>query len=137
MKIKRKLSEVQEKYGDGVAWVRGTILGKGSFGSVYKATLKDPTSQLPAEMAVKSSDISFSSTLRHEKEIMNCLNGSSYIIQCYGDETTVGDNNVAAYNLLLEYGSGGTLSDRIYKTWSWLNEDEVKAYTRSLLRGST
>ncbi|KAL3631827.1 hypothetical protein CASFOL_024811 [Castilleja foliolosa] len=121
------------EYGDGASWVRGRILGKGRFGSVFRATLKNPTSQqLPAVMAVKSSINSYSSTLRHEKQIMNCLKGSSYIIQCYGAEITVGF--VPVYNLLLEYGSGGTLSDRIYESCR-LSEDEVKEYTRSLLRG--
>ncbi|GFP88966.1 mitogen-activated protein kinase kinase kinase anp1 [Phtheirospermum japonicum] len=136
MAIKRKLESTNE-YGDGVAWIRGPILGKGSFGSVYKANLKNPKSQfsfLPAEMAVKSAEASVSSTLRDEKEIMSRLKGCTFIIRCYGEETTIGDNGVMAYNLLLEYGSGGTLADRIKKQWR-LSEVEVRAHTRSLLRG--
>ncbi|KAL3633131.1 hypothetical protein CASFOL_026115 [Castilleja foliolosa] len=129
--------EAVNEYGDGVAWFRGPIIGKGSFGRVYKATLKNPTSKyscFPSAMAVKSAEVSYSGTLQKEKEVMSNLNNTSpYIIKCFGEETTTGENGVMAYNLLLEYGSGGTLADRIDK--SGLPELEVKMHTRSILRG--
>ncbi|CAA0816401.1 mitogen-activated protein kinase kinase kinase 20 [Striga hermonthica] len=73
-------------------------------------------------MAVKSADASYSSTLQKEKEVMTDLSASPYVIQCFADETTVGDNGLLAYNLLLEYASG-------------LPELEVKMLARSILRG--
>ncbi|KAL6576516.1 hypothetical protein OROHE_000297 [Orobanche hederae] len=143
MAIQRN-GDVREKdeneYGDGVAWVRGPMLGEGSFGRVYKATLRNSSTSryscLPSEMAVKSAEVSVSGTLQKEKEIMNNLYGSPYVIQCFHEETTSGDNGVMAYNLLLEYGSGGTLADRIKKSGgNGLPEHEVRMHTRSILRG--
>ncbi|KAL6546869.1 hypothetical protein OROMI_022590 [Orobanche minor] len=130
----------ENEYGDGVAWVRGPMLGEGSFGRVYKATLRNSSTSryscLPYEMAVKSAEVSVSGTLQKEKEIMNNFYGSPYVIQCFYEETTSGDNGVMAYNLLLEYGSGGTLADRIKKSGgNGLPEHEVRMHTRSILRG--
>ncbi|GFP90022.1 mitogen-activated protein kinase kinase kinase anp1 [Phtheirospermum japonicum] len=128
------------EYGDGVAWFRGPIIGKGSFGRVYKATLKNSTSKyscFPSVMAVKSAEVSCSGTIQKEREVMSNLNNTSpYLIKCFGDETTMGENGVMAYNLLLEYGSGGTLADRIEKSGgNGLPELEVRVHTRSVLRG--
>ncbi|KAL7131685.1 hypothetical protein ABFS83_12G020900 [Erythranthe nasuta] len=116
-----------KNYGDGAAWIRGPLIGKGSFGSVYRATLKkkrNPTSKLlyghdlPSTMAVKSS-------------------GSPYLIECFGDETTMArhDGSLLAYNLLLEYCSGGNLAQRIKKSPSGLPETEIRVYARCILRG--
>ncbi|KAI3473652.1 hypothetical protein Pfo_031360 [Paulownia fortunei] len=104
------------------------MIGKGSFGCVYLATLKNPTSKyscLPSVMAVKSAEVSVSGTIQKEREVLSNLDG----------ETTMGDNGVMAYNLLLEYGSGGTLADRIKKSGgNGLPEFEAKVYA-SILRG--
>ncbi|KAL3622123.1 hypothetical protein CASFOL_033534 [Castilleja foliolosa] len=124
-------------YGDGTQWIRGSVLGEGSFGRVYKATLKNSKSKYscyPSEMAVKSAEVSASSTLQKEREILSNLDGNPYVIACFGEETTIGDNGVMAYNVLLEFASGGTLADRIEKL-SGLPEHEVRAHTRSILRG--
>ncbi|GFP93563.1 mitogen-activated protein kinase kinase kinase anp1 [Phtheirospermum japonicum] len=115
-------------------------MGKGSFGRVYKATLKNPTSKyscFPSVMAVKSAEVSCSGTIQKEREVMSNLNNTSpYLIKCFGDETTMGENGAMAYNLLLEYGSGGTLADRIEKSGgNGLPELEVRVHTRSVLRG--
>ncbi|KAL9156527.1 hypothetical protein ABFS82_09G082900 [Erythranthe guttata] len=127
------------EYGDGAAWFRGSIIGKGGFGSVYLATLKNPTSKyscFPPLMAVKSAEVSASGSIQKEKEVLTNLKGCPYLIKCFGEETTIGSNGVMAYNLLLEYGSGGTLSDRIEKSGGGgLAECEARVYTRSILRG--
>ncbi|KAL3564842.1 hypothetical protein D5086_032888 [Populus alba] len=55
----------------GVAWSRGPLLGKGGFGSVYLASLKNPKSRngyYPPVMAVKSAEVSASCSLQKEKE---------------------------------------------------------------------
>lgn len=130
---------IVNKYGDGVAWCRGEMLGKGSFGSVYLATLKKPRSKyccLPPVMAVKSAEVSVSGSIQKEREVLSNVKGCANIIRCYGEETTVGVNGTMVYNLLLEYGSGGTLADRINQSGGrGLPEFEVRCYTKSLLLG--
>lgn len=130
---------VDKKYGDGITWNRGAMLGKGSFGSVYLATLKKPRSKygwLPSVMAVKSAEVSVSGSIQKEREVLSNVKGCPNIIQCFGEETTTGDNGVMVYNLLLEYGSGGTLAEKIRKSGDkGLPELEVKSYTRSILKG--
>ncbi|KAK6120906.1 hypothetical protein DH2020_045347 [Rehmannia glutinosa] len=127
------------EYGDGVSWIRGSMLGKGSFGRVFLVTLKNPTSKyrcFPSVMAVKFAEVSVSGTLQKEKEVMSNLNVCPYIIKCFGEETTMGENAVMAYNLLLEYGFGGTLANMIKKSGgNGLPELEVREHTRSILRG--
>ncbi|GER44052.1 mitogen-activated protein kinase kinase kinase [Striga asiatica] len=124
-------------YGDGISWIRGPMLGKESSGRVYKAKNRRPKySCFPPEMALKSADASSSCALQKEKEVMANLGASPYLIYCFGDETTQGDNGSIAYNLLLEYASGGTLADRIAQSdGKGLPEVEVKMHARSILRG--
>ncbi|KAL3835460.1 hypothetical protein ACJIZ3_010196 [Penstemon smallii] len=134
---------VQEKgvneYGDGVVWFRGSLLGKGGFGCVYLATLKNPTSKysyFPSLMAVKSAEVSASGSIQKEREVLSNVKGCPDIIKCFGEETTIGENGIMVYNLLLEYGSGGTLADKIKKSGGkGLPELEARVYTRSILRG--
>lgn len=130
---------LDNEYGDGVAWKRGAMLGKGSFGSVYLATLKKPRSKyscLPSVMAVKSAEVSVSGSIQKEREVLSNVKGCPNIIQCFGEETTTGENGVMVFNLLLEYGSGGTLAEKIKKSGGkGLPESEVRSYTRSILKG--
>ncbi|XP_057791423.1 mitogen-activated protein kinase kinase kinase 20-like [Salvia miltiorrhiza] len=131
--------EAVNSYGDGIAWIRASMIGRGSFGRVYLATLRNPTSKsssLPPLMAVKSAEVSSSGSLQKEKEVYCNLERSPYIIQCYGDEITIGRSGTMAFNLMLEYASGGTLADRIGESGgNGLAELEVKLHTRSILRG--
>ncbi|KAL3617698.1 hypothetical protein CASFOL_038019 [Castilleja foliolosa] len=125
------------EYGDGVSWLRGPIIGKGAFGCVYLATLKNPKSKysfFPSSMAVKSAEVSISGSIQKEREILGNVKGCPDIIKCFGEETTVGVNGAMVYNLLLEYGSGGTLAGLIKKS-NGLPEFEVKVIARSILRG--
>ncbi|PWA17123.1 protein kinase-like domain-containing protein [Artemisia annua] len=105
-------------YGHGASWFRGSIIGKGSYGSVFVANLNTESgyTSYPSIMAVKSAEVSVSGSLKKEKEVMDDIRGSPYVIKCYGDEITKGENNKMAYNLLLEYASGGTLADLIKKS---------------------
>ncbi|KAK4485825.1 hypothetical protein RD792_008472 [Penstemon davidsonii] len=128
------------QYGDGLAWVRGSMIGQGGFGSVYLATPKISRSRYsyyPSTMAVKSAEFSASASIQKERMVLSDLQGCpDHIITCFGEETTIGDNGLMAFNLLLEYASGGTLSDRIKKSGgSGFPEFEAKEYTRSILRG--
>ncbi|KAM7475837.1 hypothetical protein LguiB_023080 [Lonicera macranthoides] len=129
----------ENKYGNGVAWNRGTMIGKGGSGSVFMATLKNPMSKyacFPSIMAVKSAEVSLSASLQNEREVLYNVIGCPNVIRCFGDETTIGMNEEMIYNLLLEYGSGGTLADLIKKSeGNGLAECDVRQYTRSILRG--
>ncbi|XP_021600672.1 mitogen-activated protein kinase kinase kinase 20 [Manihot esculenta] len=139
--MKRKFVAVEEDSLDnhGVAWWRGPLLGKGGSGSVYLAYLKKPKSRnafYRRVMAVKSAEFSSSSSLQKEKEVFNHLHDCPYILECYGEETTVSKNGQMVYNLLLEYASGGTLADLIRRSGGCgLPESDVKKYTRFILKG--
>ncbi|XP_065868409.1 mitogen-activated protein kinase kinase kinase 20-like [Euphorbia lathyris] len=123
----------------GVSWRRGPLIGKGGFGSVYLANLKKPKSKngyFPQVMAIKSAQVSSSTSLQKEKEVFEHLHGCPYILGCYGEETTTTKNGEMIYNVLLEYASGGTLADLIKKSGhSGLPESDVRRYTRCILKG--
>ncbi|KAG5537389.1 hypothetical protein RHGRI_024728 [Rhododendron griersonianum] len=125
--------------GDGVAWFRGGMIGQGSFGSVYLANSKKPNSKyacFPPLMAVKSAEVSVSGTIQKEREVLSNIGMHPNIIGCFGEEITTGENGEMVYNLLLEYGSGGTLADLIEKSGGCgLPESHVKRYARSILLG--
>ncbi|GFZ17261.1 hypothetical protein Acr_26g0005310 [Actinidia rufa] len=71
-----------------------------------------------------------------EREALSNIGRCPNIIQCFGDEITTGENGEMVYNLLLEFGSGGTLADLIKRSGgSGLSESEVRYYARSILRG--
>lgn len=127
------------EYGDGVAWIRGSVIGKGSFGCVYLANLRNPRSKysyFPSVMAVKSAEVSASGSIQKEREVLSNVKGCNDIIRCFGEETTVGENGVMVFNLLLEYGSGGTLAERIRSSGGkGLPEFEAKVFVKSLVRG--
>ncbi|XP_052174497.1 mitogen-activated protein kinase kinase kinase 20-like [Diospyros lotus] len=128
------------KHGEGgLAWSRGALIGKGSFGSVYLANSKKPRSRYgfyPVVMAVKSAEVSASGSIQKEREVLNNIGRCPYIIRCFGEEITTGSHGEMVYNLLMEYGSGGTLDGLIKKSGvSGLPESDVRYYARSILRG--
>ncbi|CAH9139813.1 unnamed protein product [Cuscuta epithymum] len=135
----RTVVDDRRSYGDGVAWRRGAMLGKGSSGCVFMATLKKPRSKYsyyPSVMAVKSAEVSDSGSIQKEREVLDKIKGNPYVIRSFGEETTTGENGDMVYNLLLEYGSGGTLAERIKRSGEkGLPELEIRFHTRSLLRG--
>ncbi|XP_050235031.1 mitogen-activated protein kinase kinase kinase 20-like [Mercurialis annua] len=123
---------------NGVSWLRGSLLGKGGFGSVYIAKLKklDLNTMYRPIMAVKSAGGCDSSSLQKEKEIYDNLNDCPYILQCFGEETTTDQYGNMFYNILLEYASGGTLDSLIKQSGGCgLPESDVKRYTRFILKG--
>ncbi|KAF2322377.1 hypothetical protein GH714_013079 [Hevea brasiliensis] len=67
-------------------------------------------------MAVKSAEVSSSSSLQKEKEVFHHLRDCPYILECYGEETNMSKDEKMLYNLLLEYASGGTLADLIKRS---------------------
>ncbi|KAG8390773.1 hypothetical protein BUALT_Bualt01G0118300 [Buddleja alternifolia] len=143
---KRKYDKVEVKNlsGDGKKWCRGPMIGSSSSGLIFLATLKRRRSpdRIIADrlcrpvMAVKSTRMSNSFTLLEEKMVLDDLQECPYIRRIFGEETTVGMTGEEAYNILLEYPSGGTLEDLIKRSGSeGLPENEVWHYTRCLLLG--
>ncbi|KAK9287960.1 hypothetical protein L1049_016405 [Liquidambar formosana] len=135
--MKRK-QEPQLHYGDGKTWLRGSMIGQGTFGCVYLATLKKPNSRysyLPPTMAVKSAEVSVSASLQKEIEVLYNLQGCHHVVNCFAEEITSGEHGEMIYNLLLEYASGGTLADLIEKSdGCGLPEFVVRRYVRSMIQ---
>ncbi|KAL7162091.1 hypothetical protein ACSBR2_042547 [Camellia fascicularis] len=87
-------------------------------------------------MAVKSAEVSDSALLQREAIVLSNLYACPYIYWCFGEKIMTGDRNRIIYNLLLEYGSGGTLADLIKKSGGeGLPESDVRPYTRHILEG--
>ncbi|KAL0441738.1 UNVERIFIED_CONTAM: Mitogen-activated protein kinase kinase kinase [Sesamum radiatum] len=129
-------------YGDGDQWSRGPVIGKSGSGVVFLATLnkykrrRTIANRLRPVMAVKSAGVSTSLPLLNERMVLDELQDCRYIRRIFGAETTSGNGGEPAYNLLLEYPSGGTLEDLIQRSGGdGLPEDDVWRYTKSLLLG--
>ncbi|XP_058005270.1 mitogen-activated protein kinase kinase kinase 20-like [Hevea brasiliensis] len=121
--MKRKVMAVEEDSSDnhGVAWWRGPLLSKGGFASVYLTFLK----KLKSRRAFYPPLMAF-----------NHLRDCPYILECYGEETTMSKDGKMIYNLLLEYASGGTLANLKKRSGGCgLPKLDVKRYTRSILKG--
>lgn len=142
--MKRKAEEGDDEeehsmWKHGGKWWRGPLIGRGSFGSVFLATMKKPKSQFsffPPVMAVKSAEFSISGSIQKEKQVLDMVQGCPYVIQCFGEEITTNVKGDMVYNLLLEYASGGTLADRIKNSGGrGLDESVIRRYTKSILEG--
>ncbi|XP_016483489.2 mitogen-activated protein kinase kinase kinase 20-like [Nicotiana tabacum] len=116
-------------------WVRGEAVGHGSFGKVNFAIPRCQNTLFSQSMVVKSSAASCSATLLNEKLILDELNSCPHIINCLGDNFTY-ENGEKIYNVLLEYASGGDLSEKLMNSSDHrLPEFEIRKYTKALLRG--
>ncbi|XP_062101967.1 mitogen-activated protein kinase kinase kinase 20-like [Humulus lupulus] len=109
-------------------WVRGEQIGRGSFATISKTK---PRKGSPL-MAVKSSKAF--ETLENEKRVLDRIGTCSQIIKCYGVDKSV-ENGECFHNLLLEYASGGSLSDLVKIHGGRLPEPEIRRHTRSILKG--
>ncbi|CAL9009470.1 unnamed protein product [Prunus brigantina] len=120
-------------------WVRGRMLGKGGFGSVYLATAKKPklgSEGLPAIMAVKSRRVSKSPELLMERTLLKIFGDCPFVIDCYRSDITADAENKCTYNVFMEYADGGTMRDLIKKSRGCgLLEPQVRKYTGCLLKG--
>ncbi|CAL2246670.1 unnamed protein product [Prunus armeniaca] len=144
-KVEAKLDgEKHSMCSHGVQWLRGKLIGKGSYGSVFLATPRKPTKDehsrhrinLREMMAVKSAKVSASESIKHESDVLLEIKGCPFIIERLGEETTATDKGDMVYNLLLEFASGGTLDGLIHKSKGHkLPEYDVRRYTRLILEG--
>ncbi|XP_052204096.1 mitogen-activated protein kinase kinase kinase 20-like [Diospyros lotus] len=128
------------------SWIKKEFLGKGSYGTVSKAVPltreladsnddddDDIPSIMASEIAVKSADFKFSTSLQKEGEIMFLLSDCPGIIRCYGEDIS-DEKGKRVYNLLLEFAPGGSLKSLIERRGGALPESEVRRYTRMILK---
>ncbi|ESW20579.1 hypothetical protein PHAVU_006G220800 [Phaseolus vulgaris] len=107
-------------------WVKGKLIGCGSFGTVHLAMNKSTGSLF----VVKSSNSRAGrEALDEEVKILNTLN-SEHIVQYLGAEEEQGKLNV-----FMEYMAGGSLADVALKFGGSLDEEVVRVYTREILHG--
>ncbi|KAH7516086.1 hypothetical protein FEM48_Zijuj10G0097500 [Ziziphus jujuba var. spinosa] len=138
----KRIREEHSLSSKGCSWVRGSMIGKGGFGSVFLAYNNKPTSSFkdfPPVMAVKSVEATSCSELVKEKILLQIVKDSPFIIRFYGEDVTVGYKGKIIINLFLEYASGGSLMDLIEKSKAsegvGLVESQVKKITESILKG--
>lgn len=110
-------------------WVKGGLIGAGSFGRVCLAINKSD-GQLFAVKSMKGQDGFY---LEKEYDILKSLD-SPYIVRCLGKDYSVEDGEDVC-NLLMEYMPGGSVRELIAKFGGKLDESAIKAYTRDILRG--
>ncbi|TKY70582.1 Mitogen-activated protein kinase kinase kinase 3 [Spatholobus suberectus] len=115
-------------------WVRGDSLGSGSFATVNIAVPTNGSAQFPSPTAVKSSDVHTSCLLKNEKEVLDRLGSSPYIVNCFGHDHTF-ENGDEFYNIFLEYAAGGSLADQLENHGGRFPEPYVRRCTRSILEG--
>ncbi|KAL8231298.1 hypothetical protein R6Q57_001076 [Mikania cordata] len=116
-------------------WVRGKMIGHGSFAAVSLAKPTKRDSSFPPLMAVKSCGISHCDSLMNERMILDELKDCPEIINCFGDSVTV-ENGERLYNVALEYASGGALSEKVKNSGGFrLSENDIRRYTSSILKG--
>ncbi|KAH0741459.1 hypothetical protein KY290_034502 [Solanum tuberosum] len=119
-------------------WKKLYVLGSGCFGKVYYAVKMDPFSSCAHDVvAVKCADVSRSSSLQLEAQVLATLKGSPHVVQFFGSDISL-DNNILTYNLYLEYASAGSLHDLIVNSKRGilsLPEKQVVYLTYQLLKG--
>ncbi|XP_019182871.1 PREDICTED: mitogen-activated protein kinase kinase kinase NPK1-like [Ipomoea nil] len=120
-------------------WVRGEMIGHGSFGKVSLAVPASQTSAAvpPAAMVVKSCLASSAASLLNERIVLEELQGCPEIIRCFGGGYSV-EKGEKLYNVLLEFASQGSLADKVKNSDDRrLSEFEARRYAKGLVRGLT
>ncbi|KAG5592535.1 hypothetical protein H5410_043049 [Solanum commersonii] len=119
-------------------WKKLNVIGAGCFGKVYYAVKMDPFSSCAHDVvAVKCADLSRSSSLQQEAQVLTTLKGSPHVVQFFGSDVSL-ENNILTYNLYLEYASAGSLHHLIVKSKRGilsLPEMQVRYLTYQLLKG--
>ncbi|XP_015901114.3 mitogen-activated protein kinase kinase kinase 18 [Ziziphus jujuba] len=113
-------------------WVRGKLVGSGSFGTIHMALAKS-TGRL---FVVKSAQSGIGvQALENEADILESLN-SPHIVHCIGKEFSIDKNGEQQnYNVFLEYMAGGNLLDVVHIFGGSLDEQVIRLYTKEILLG--
>ncbi|GMP63171.1 hypothetical protein CsSME_00024969 [Camellia sinensis var. sinensis] len=111
-------------------WMKGKLVGSGSFGVVHLAMNKATGALFVVKSAQSEAGLR---SLENEANILESLN-SPHIVHCIGRESN-GANGGKEFNLFLEYVAGGSLSDVAEKFGGALDERVIRLYTREILLG--
>ncbi|KAH7658350.1 Mitogen-activated protein kinase kinase kinase protein [Dioscorea alata] len=124
-----------------MSWTRGPTIGHGATATVSLAAAATATpvtsssSSAPSIFAVKSMDLSISSPLQREKDILSSLH-SPHIVSYLGfDITSDASGSRSFFNLFMEYAPGGSLSDEIKRNGGKLDELSIRSRSREILLG--
>ncbi|KAA8545441.1 hypothetical protein F0562_020225 [Nyssa sinensis] len=113
-------------------WVKGKVIGSGSFGTVHLAMNKATGALFVVKTAQSEAGLQF---LKNEANILENSN-SPYVVQCLGKEDVSNcANGERKINLFMEYMCGGSLSDVAEKFGGALDERVISLYTREILLG--
>lgn len=137
-KEQRGLSKIEKSlYTNRVPWVRGPLIGKGTFGSVYLAFMSKPTfvfKDFPPHLAVKSTE-NFEE-LMEEKSLLIFFKDCPFIIKYYGSDLTELDKGRLVFNVFMEFATGGSIGDLLRRlNGIGMREELVKMFIESSLRG--
>ncbi|KAF3652638.1 putative mitogen-activated protein kinase kinase kinase A-like [Capsicum annuum] len=110
-------------------WTRGHTIGRGSSATVSAAK----SIWCDEVFAVKSVELSESQLLQKEQKILSQLS-SPYIVIYKGYDVTK-EKDKLTFNLMMEYMSGGTISNAIRKQGGWINEQLIGCYAKQILLG--
>ncbi|KAM1135558.1 hypothetical protein ACFX19_045238 [Malus domestica] len=108
-------------------WMKGKMVGSGSYGSVHLAMNK-ATGALFVVKSAQSRD--GAEALENEVKILESMN-SPHVVKCMGRENGEGK----CTNVFMEYMAGGSLSDVMQIFGGALEEEVVRLYTREILHG--
>jgi serine/threonine protein kinase len=120
--------------GGGGSWIRGSLLGAGSFGQVNLGMNRVTGSFFAVKSVVVDVMGSQNSVAALENEIQ-ILQGleSEFVVRCLGSDWSE-EAGQKMRNVFLEYMPGGSLSDLV-KQFQSLDEQLIRSYTRSILQG--
>ncbi|MCE0481473.1 hypothetical protein HAX54_039248 [Datura stramonium] len=113
-----------------MGWTRGQTVGHGSSSATVSVAKSRSSSQI---FAVKSVELSKSQLLQKEQKILSQLS-SPYIVSYKGYDVTK-EKDKLTFNLMMEYMSGGTISDEIRLQGGGINELLIGYYTNQILLG--
>ncbi|KAJ4717562.1 Pkinase domain-containing protein [Melia azedarach] len=111
-------------------WVKGKMVGSGSFGTVHLAMNKATGALFVVKSAYSEAGVQ---ALRDEAEILESLN-SPYVVGCMGRDFLTGRNGEETLHVFMEYMAGGTLSN-VAENFGVLDAEVIRLYTREILHG--
>ncbi|XP_057809203.1 mitogen-activated protein kinase kinase kinase 18-like [Salvia miltiorrhiza] len=108
-------------------WLKGDVIGSGSFGTVNLAIDTTTGSLFVVKSATTEAGIA---SLKNEADILHNLD-SPYIVKCMGKD----GGDAGKCSLFFEYMGGGSISDMMQKFGGALQEKVIRLYTRQILLG--
>ncbi|KAL5789346.1 hypothetical protein ACOSQ2_004234 [Xanthoceras sorbifolium] len=112
-------------------WVKGKVIGSGSFGTVRLAMNKASGSLFVVKSAESDAGIR---ALEDEANVLRSLN-SPYVVRCLGTRLLKRSKGEGTLDVFMEYMAGGSLSDVAEKFGGALDSGVIKLYTREILHG--